>query len=60
MGRKSSKMFPEYVKSAMDERERSIQELLRDRRIARSQPTSVRWRSSGSAALRRPNERRGL
>ena len=53
-------MFPDYVKSAMDERERSIQDLLRDRRIARSQPTSVRWRSSGSAALRRPNERRGL
>jgi hypothetical protein len=53
-------MFPEYVKSAMDERERSIQELLRDRRIARSQPTSVRWRAGSNAAQRRPNEQRGL
>jgi hypothetical protein len=52
-------MFPEYVKSAIDERERSIQELVRDRRLAKSHAGEVRWRSA-PAAQRRPNGQRGL
>jgi hypothetical protein len=53
-------MFPEYVKSAMDERERSIQDLLRDRRLARAHSVEVRWRLSRPAGHRRPNGQRGL
>lgn len=53
-------MFPEYVKSAIDERERRIQELVRDRRLAKSHTGEVRWRSGMTAAQRRPNGQRGL
>jgi hypothetical protein len=53
-------MFPEYVKSAMDERERSIRDLLRDRRLAAPHPVEVRWRLGRPAGQRRPNGQRGL
>jgi len=52
-------MFPEYVKSAIDERERSIQELMRDRRQASQRQAQVRWRSTTRTASR-PNGQRGL
>jgi hypothetical protein len=53
-------MFPEYVKSVMDERERSIQDQLRDRRVARVHPVEVRCRVARPAGQRPPNGQRGL
>jgi hypothetical protein len=49
-------MFPEYVKSAIDERERSIQALVRARKLANPRTSEVRSR----AAPQRPNGQRGL
>jgi hypothetical protein len=53
-------MFPEYVKSAIDERERSIQELVRARKLANPRNSEMRWRSATRAAPQRPNGQRGL
>lgn len=53
-------MFPDYVKSVMDERERSIQELVRDRRVTRAYPTDARWRSGVRAAPKQSYGKRGL
>jgi hypothetical protein len=51
-------MFTEYVKFAIDERERSVQELLRERRLAEGRPSEARWRSA-SRAPKHPNRERG-
>jgi hypothetical protein len=53
-------MFPEYVKSVMDERERSIRDLLRDRRLARAHPVEMRRRVARPTGQRPPNGQRGL
>jgi hypothetical protein len=53
-------MFPEYVKSAIDERERSIQQLVRDQRLANARKPSRRWRSTTRQTPQQPNGQRGL
>jgi hypothetical protein len=53
-------LFQEFLKSAIDERERSVEELLRVRRLVRAQPRDVRWRSGTRLVPRHRNRQRGL
>jgi hypothetical protein len=53
-------MFQDFVKATIEERERSVQELLRDRKLASARPSRVRWRSGSADIARRPNGQREL
>jgi hypothetical protein len=53
-------MFQDFVKATIEERERSVQELLRDRQLARARPSRVRWQASVREGARQPNGQRGL
>jgi hypothetical protein len=53
-------MLQEFVKATIEERERSIQESLRDRQLANAREARARWRSGPRDTPRPPNGERGL
>jgi hypothetical protein len=54
-------LFQEYLKSAIDDRERSVKELLRVRQLLSNRPHDIRWSTVSRTMPRRINRgQRGL
>jgi hypothetical protein len=54
-------LFQEFLKSAIDDRERSVQELLRVRQLLDNRSRDIRWNSGSWTMPRRINRgQRGL
>jgi hypothetical protein len=54
-------LFQEYLKSVIDDRERSVQELLRVRQLLDNRPRDIRWHAGSRSVPRRINRgERGL
>jgi len=53
-------MYQDFVKATIEDRERSVQQLVRERQMAEAQHGRVRWQSNPRPGSRQPNGRRGL
>ena len=53
-------MYQDFAKATIEARERCVQELLRDRQLARARTARVRWQPTVREGGRQPNGQRGL